>query len=345
VATEIGPVVAPAGTLALIWLSDWTVKVAAVPLKATALAPPRPVPAMLTWVPAGPEAGVKPVRLGALPTWNEVALVAVPRGVATAIGPEVAPAGTVAVIWLSEITWKTALVPLNDTVLAVARLAPETVTWLAAAPTAGEKPAITGALPTTKSVEVSVLPKALSTRMGPVVAPLGTVAAIRKSETGEKLADVPLNETTLAPLKFAPSIVTESPTFPDSGEKVLTTGPLPTVKEPALVPVPKGVVTEIGPETAPAGTAASITVDEITVKLAAVPLKATPVASKRSEPVIVTRLPTPPEAGENELTTGALPTRKAWALETLPEPVVTVMGPVLAEAGTVARSWLEESTL
>ena len=73
-------------------------KVALVPLKVTAVAPVKFVPVIATVVPTGPLAGVKLVMVGALAvvTVNAVALVAVPPGVVTLIGPLVAPAGTVA---------------------------------------------------------------------------------------------------------------------------------------------------------------------------------------------------------------------------------------------------------
>jgi hypothetical protein len=68
-----------------------------VPLNATAVAPVKFVPLIVTLVPAGPLVGVKPVIVGALaPTVKVLALVAVPVGVVTLTGPVVAPAGTVA---------------------------------------------------------------------------------------------------------------------------------------------------------------------------------------------------------------------------------------------------------
>ena len=72
-------------------------KPAAVPLKATADAPVKFVPVIVTLVPAGPLVGVKPVIVGALAAIVKLlALVAVPPAVATLSGPVVAPAGTVA---------------------------------------------------------------------------------------------------------------------------------------------------------------------------------------------------------------------------------------------------------
>ena len=74
---------------------------AAVPLKATAVAPVRSLPVMVTEVPIGPEAGRKLVTVGAgvgEVTMKPEALVPVPPGVVTLIVPVVAPSGTVAVI-------------------------------------------------------------------------------------------------------------------------------------------------------------------------------------------------------------------------------------------------------
>jgi hypothetical protein len=75
-------------------VADETVKVAAVPLTFTAVAPVKFVPLIVTTVPAGPLAGVKLAIVGA--TTKLLALVAVPPGVVTLSGPDVAPAGTVA---------------------------------------------------------------------------------------------------------------------------------------------------------------------------------------------------------------------------------------------------------
>ena len=72
-----------------------------------------------------------------------------------------------------------------------------------------------------------------------------------------KLALVPLNVTTVAPVKFAPLIVTLMPTGPLVGVKLVIVGALAvTVNAAALVAVPAGVVTLIGPLVAPAGTIA-----------------------------------------------------------------------------------------
>ena len=102
VVTAMRPVVAAAGTVATIWEADETLKpAAAVPLKVTAVAPVRRAPEMVTDVPAGPEAGLNAPTAGATGaaavTVKEAALVPVPATVVTAMRPDVAPAGTVAV--------------------------------------------------------------------------------------------------------------------------------------------------------------------------------------------------------------------------------------------------------
>ena len=68
-------------------------KFAAVPLKVTAVAPVKFVPLIVTLVHAGPVVGVKLVIVGALRTVKLLALVAVPAGVVTLIGPVVAVGG------------------------------------------------------------------------------------------------------------------------------------------------------------------------------------------------------------------------------------------------------------
>ena len=93
-----------------------TVKDAALPLNFTDVVPVNPVPVMVTWALIGPAVGVKLVIVGPVPvvTVKFVALVAVPPGAETLIFPVVAPEGTVAVIWMLELTVKVvAAVPLN----------------------------------------------------------------------------------------------------------------------------------------------------------------------------------------------------------------------------------------
>jgi hypothetical protein len=78
--------------------------VALVPLKATAVAPVKPPPLIVTVVPTGPLVGVKLLITGPAVTVKLVLLVALPAGVVTLTRPLLAPLGTVAVIWLPETT-------------------------------------------------------------------------------------------------------------------------------------------------------------------------------------------------------------------------------------------------
>ena len=95
VTTLIVPVVAPAGTVAVICPSLFTVKEATTPWKVTLVAPVNPDPVITTVVPTGPTVGRNPVITGV--TLNCVALVAFPPGVVTLILP-VPPGGATAVI-------------------------------------------------------------------------------------------------------------------------------------------------------------------------------------------------------------------------------------------------------
>jgi hypothetical protein len=106
VLTAMAPVVAPAGTVAVICVALALKAVAFTPLNATTVAADRLLPLIVTDVPTRPLTGEKPVIEGAGPvvTANAVALVAVPPAVVTAIGPVVAPAGTVAAIRVAETT-------------------------------------------------------------------------------------------------------------------------------------------------------------------------------------------------------------------------------------------------
>jgi hypothetical protein len=66
VTTLILPLVAPVGTVAVIWVDEFTVKlVAFVVLNRTAVAPVKFVPVMTTVVPTGPLVGLKDVTVGA----------------------------------------------------------------------------------------------------------------------------------------------------------------------------------------------------------------------------------------------------------------------------------------
>jgi hypothetical protein len=189
---------------------------------------------------------------------------------------------------------------------------------------------------TVKLVEDVPVPKGVVTEIAPVVLPRATVAVICVSlSTTNEAAGVPLNWTAAAPVKFVPLIVTELPTPPDVGVKLVITGAGTTVKLDDVA-VPPGVVTVIAPVVAPAGTVVLICVSETTVKVALTPWKnLTLEAFVKPLPVSVTGNPTPaPPAGEYLVITGVGTTVKLDDVA-VPPGVVTVIAPVVALAGTV----------
>src|SRR5205807_474774 len=222
------------------------------------------VPLIVTLVPAGPLTGVKLVIVGGLSTVKLLALLAVPSGVVTRMGPLEAPAGTVAWIAVAEFTVKPAPVAPNCTAVAPMKVAPLIVTLVPAGPLTGVKPVIVGGLSTVKLPELLAVPSGVMTLMGPLEAPAGTLAWIAVAELTVKLAPVAPNCTAVAPMKFAPLIVTLVPAGPLPGVKLVIVGGLSTVKLLELLAEPPGVVTLMGPLEAPAGTLAWIAVAELT---------------------------------------------------------------------------------
>src|SRR5919204_265113 len=130
--TPILPVFPFAGTAAFTCVEDTVVGAVATPPKVTAV-----VDAM--FVPLTVGAGTITSKLAAL--------VAVPLGVTTEIGPSVAPAGTVAVMWFESSTVNDAFVPLNFTAVAPSKCDPVIATLVPASPLVGSKPSIVGGGP------------------------------------------------------------------------------------------------------------------------------------------------------------------------------------------------------
>ncbi len=106
--TWIAPDCAPVGTVAVICVLEFTVKLAAVPAKVTAVVPVKLLPVMVTLAPTGPFVGVKEVMEGATITTKLDELAPVPAEFVTWILPVLAPAGTVVVICVSETRLKLA---------------------------------------------------------------------------------------------------------------------------------------------------------------------------------------------------------------------------------------------
>jgi len=210
----------------------------------------------VTDVPTAPEVGDRLVMLGAGNTVKLTPLLITPETVTTTF-PVVAAVGTGTVIELAPQAVGVAAVPLKVTVLVPwlePKLVPVIVTGTPAAPLGRDKLVILGA--TVKLNPLLVVPPTVTTRL-PLVAPEGTVATIDVGLQPVAVAANPLNVTVLAPCvapKFVPVIVTDVPTGPELGDKLVTVGPVPgTVKLTPLLTVPLAVTTT-GPVVAPVGT-------------------------------------------------------------------------------------------
>lgn len=190
VVTLTGPVLAPDGTIAVIWLSEFTVNCALWPLNEIAEAAVKCVPTIKTVPPTGPLLGVNDAIVGAGDGNTEnTPLSALPPEVTSAIGPDVAFRGTVACNWYCEFTVTLAAgtgTPLNCTVGAVPKFVPLIMITAPIEPLAGVMLAIIGA-ETVNGIEA--MPPAVATASGPDVACAGTTTSSALGETKIEPAD------------------------------------------------------------------------------------------------------------------------------------------------------------
>jgi hypothetical protein len=238
------PDVAPVGTGTPMPVALQLVGVAAVPLKVTVLVPcvvPKFAPAIVTDVPTAPEFGVKLVMLGGTVTVKATLLLARPPTVTTTF-PVVAPVGTGTAILVALQLVGVALVPLNVTVLVpcvVPKFAPAIVTDVPTVPEFGVKLVMPGGTRTVKFTPLLATPATVTTTL-PVVAPVGTGTAILVALQLVGVAVVPLNWTVLVPcvaLKLAPVTVSDVPTTPDVGFRLVMFGtelPEPAARKAAI---------------------------------------------------------------------------------------------------------------
>ena len=250
VVTEILPVVAPLGTVVVIWVALFTVNAAAVPLNATAVAPVKFVPLIATDAPTWPEVGLKLLIVGAaLGTVKLPVDVATPLGVVTLILPVVAPLGTVAVTFVALFTVKEAAVPLNATAIAPVKFVPVMLTDVPTCPLVGVKEEMIGveAEVTVNVVAEVAVPPAVVTENFPVLAPVGIVEVIRVALLTAKEVAVPLSVTFVAPVRFVPVRMTVVPTGPFVGERLLMLGVLGRLEEAAPAPPPQEIEADNSP--------------------------------------------------------------------------------------------------
>jgi hypothetical protein len=347
--TEIGPLVAPAGTVTVSVVEVAPVTVATTPLNRTVLLANvvlKLVPVMVTVAPTAPLVGVKPDMVGVPGTVKIPTLVTVTPLSVTEIGPVEAPGGTVTVSVVADAPVTGALIPLNSTTLllgVVLKLVPEIVTVAPTAPVVGLKPVIV-CKGRTVNIEPLVRVNPLTViEIGPVTAPAGTKVVKVVVVAAVTVANVPLKRTIFSSgvvLKFVPKIVTSAPGAPLVGVNPVKVGVGSTVNVPALVtvtPVPL-TSTEMVPVVAPEGTSTVKVVADAPVTVARVPLNRTVLLARvelKLVPVIVTVAPTAALVGVNPVIVGVGRSVKLETLVTATPLEITEMGPVAAPAGTV----------
>jgi len=192
---------------------------------------------------------------------------------------------------------------------------------------------------TEKFTPLLAIPPTVTTTF-PVVAPVGTGTPMLVSPQPVGVAEVPLKVTVLVPWcgpKFVPAIVTNVPTEPEVGFKlVMFGGGIVTVKSTPLLAAEQHTVTTTFPVEAPAGNGTVMLVSLQVVGLVAVPLKVTeliPCVAPKFVPAMVTNVPTGAAVGFRLVIFGV--TRKVPPLLAKPLTVTTTL-PVVAPAGTGA---------
>lgn len=178
---EMGPEVAPDGTLVAILDVVEVVTEANVPLNDTVGMVMKFVPVIVTTVPTAPLVGLKPVTVGEANTVKLAALEMVTPLTVIEILPVVAPAGTLAVMLLVVDAVTVADVLLNFTTLfagVVLKFVPEIMTVALTAPLDGLNPVRVGVANTVKLVALTIVTPLSVTEILPVVAPAGTVVVM-----------------------------------------------------------------------------------------------------------------------------------------------------------------------
>ena len=213
-------------------VADQDVGTATVPLKRSVLVPcvvPRFVPVTVTGFPTAADVGDADVSVGVGMTVNATPVLVCPDTV-TVTGPVVAPEGTMADTLVALQLVGLAAMPLNRTRLVpavVPKLLPEITT---AAPT----PALVGVSDvidgggTTVNVDALLAVPATVTLTAPVTVPVGTVTTIAVFVQLVIVASLLLRNVTVPPScwsrKFVPAIVTDVPTPPFDGDRLVMVG-------------------------------------------------------------------------------------------------------------------------
>jgi hypothetical protein len=231
--TTTFPVVAPDGTGTVMLVALQLVGTPSVPLNATVLDPcvaPKFSPVIVIDAPMGPDALLRVEILGLVEvTVNATPLLATLLTVTTTL-PVVAPLGTGTAMLVELQLVGAAATPLNVTVLVPwlpPKLLPVIVTEVPIAPEVGLRLVMLGGgNVTVKPTALLATPPTVTTTF-PVVAPAGTGTAMLVALQFVGEAAVPLNVTVLVPCeapKFDPLMVTQVPTTPDVGLKLVMLG-------------------------------------------------------------------------------------------------------------------------
>ena len=224
-------------------------------------------------------ASAQPV--GRAVTVNEPLVATGPLTV-TEKGPDNAPAGTTATMLVSFQLATAALVALSATVLVpcvAPKFVPVIVTKVPILPDDGERLVIFGVGGTVNPTGLLAPPPTVTITL-PVVAPAGTVTVIVVVFQVVGVAVVPLNVTELVPWvapKFAPVMLTVTPTAPEVGFRLVMLGVGSTVKLTPLLATPPTVTITL-PVLAAVGTGTTMLASFQLVGVAATPLNATVLA-------------------------------------------------------------------
>jgi len=226
---------------------------------------------IVTDVPTTPELGDRLVIEGTGRTVNKTPLLACPPTVTTTL-PVVAPLGTNTTIdvALQPPANGIAAVPLKVTVLVPCvepKLAPVMVTLAPTGPDVSERLAMEGAVTVKNLLLETPLAKTV-TRILPELTPLGTATTIEVALQLVGVANTPPNVTVpwVEP-NAVPVMVTDVPTGPEVGDKLVIAGAGTTVKDTILLFTPLACTSTL-PVVAPVGTGIEM---ELALQLVGVP--------------------------------------------------------------------------
>jgi hypothetical protein len=306
---------------------------------------PKPVPEIETPEPTDPEAGDKllMVRLSATVKFDPLLYTPLAN---TTTFPVVAPLGTVVAMLVALQLVGVAGVPskLSDPPPCVApKFVPVIVTEAPTVPEVGERLVILGVGSTVKLVPLLATPPAAVTTTLPVVAPAGTSTTMLVALQLSGVTEVPLKLTDPLPCarpKLVPVIVTETPTAPEAGKRLVMLGAAVTVNVTPLLATPPAAVTTTFPVVAPVGTVAvMLDAPQLVIVVALVPLNFTlpvPCDGPKFDPAITIEDPMAPVLGVSDVTLGTEVTVNVTPLLATPPAAVTTTFPVVAPVGTVA---------